>query len=248
MNISATILTFNSERSIEATLESLYSFQDIVVLDSGSTDKTILIAKKFPSVRVYQHPFIGFGPMHNRASSLAKYDWVLSLDSDEVLTEELSAEIDSLPLSSDTVYSIARKNVYKGQHIRGCGWWPDRVYRLYNRTKTGFSDALVHEKILTDNMNCVDLQKPLIHTPFTNVAQFIGKIQSYSELYATQQMGKKWPSHLSPYLHGIMAFFRSYIVKYGFIDGWKGLEISLYNALQAIYKYLKLIEKNQEAP
>lgn len=247
MTISVTILTFNSGKTLEATLTSLYSFSDIVILDSGSTDDTFEIAKKFPQVRFFHHRFLGFGPMHNRASSLAKYDWILSLDSDEILTEELTLEIDALPLSKNTVYTIARKNLYKGQHIRGCGWWPDRVTRLYNRTQTSFSDALVHEKVLSEGMASVDLKAPLQHTPFANVAQFIAKIQSYSELYAQEQMGKKYPSPWTPYLHGIGAFLRSFFIKYGCIDGWKGLEISLYNALQATYKYLKLIEKNSSS-
>ena len=246
MNISITILTYNSERSLQETLDSLSHFSDVVILDSGSTDTTKKIALSYHNVRFYQHPFLGFGPMHNRASSLANFDWILSLDSDEVLPNTLIKEIESLSLSSSHVYRFARKNLYKGQHIRGCGWWPDQVVRLYNRTKTSFSEALVHEQVLTHDMIITDLKEPLIHVPFTSVAQFLSKIQSYSDLYAKQKMGKKWPSSASPYLHGLAAFWRSYLIKRGFLDGWKGIEISLYTALQSTYKYLKLIEKNRE--
>lgn len=244
MNISLTILTYNSEKSLEKTLESLHAFSDIVLLDSGSQDQTKQIAERFPSVRFLSNPFLGFGPMHNRATSFAKYDWILSLDSDEQMTDELLQEIQSLSLDPSTVYSIPRKNMYHGKHIRGCGWWPDRVHRLYNRTKTCFSEDLVHESIITHAMKLVALNNPIIHTPFTSSDQFITKMHTYAKLYARQRCGKTQVSPIKPYLHSFFAFVRSYFLKKGFLDGWEGLEISLYNANCTLYKYLLLREKN----
>jgi len=245
MNISVTILTYNSEKTIEKTLLSLQGFSDILILDSGSKDKTQEICRRFPLARFMSHPFIGFGPMHNRATSLAKYDWILSLDSDEEMTRELYEEIQTLTLAPLTVYSISRKNRYRGKHIRGCGWWPDRVLRLYNRTKTSFTDALVHESVLTNGMEIFPLTNSLLHTPCFSVSQFVKKIETYSELYAQQYAGKKRVSSLTPYLHAFYAFMKSYFLKRGFMDGWEGLEISFYNANCALYKYLLLKEKNQ---
>lgn len=244
MHISITILTYNSEKTLETTLASLTCFDDIVVLDSGSQDSTEQIARKYPAVRFFQKPFIGFGPMHNMASDLVRYDWVLSIDSDEAITDALVQEIKELHLQSNTVYSIPRKNIYRGKHIKGSGWWPDRVFRLYDRKQTSFSNALVHETIITASMNTRDLKNPMLHTPFFKTAQFIQKIQSYSELYANQHANKKKVLPFSPYLHASFAFFKSYVLKLGIRDGWLGLEISLYNANCALYKYLKLLEKN----
>lgn len=244
MNISITILTYNSEKTVEKTLLSLKDFSDILVLDSGSTDTTREICQKFPSVRFISSPFIGFGPMHNRATSLAKYDWICSLDSDEEMTQSLYEEICALPLDPSAVYSISRENRYRGKHIRGCGWWPDRVIRLYNRTKTSFNEALVHESVLTDGMKIILLNNRLLHTPCLSVSQFIRKIGTYSDLYAKQYSGKKTVSSCTPYVHAFFAFFKSYILQRGFLDGWEGLEISFYNANCALYKYLLLKEKN----
>lgn len=245
MNISVTILTYNSEKTVEKTLLSLKGFSDILVLDSGSIDATKELCQKFPSVRFVTSPFLGFGPMHNRATSLAKHDWILSLDSDEEMTQPLYEEIGALSMNPSVVYSISRKNRYRGKHIQGCGWWPDRVIRLYNRTKTSFSEALVHESVLADGMTVVELQQSLLHTPCLSVAHFIRKIETYSNLYAQQYTGQKKISSCTPYLHALFAFLKSYILKRGFLDGWEGLEISCYNANCALYKYLLLKEKNE---
>lgn len=245
MNISITILTYNSEKTIETTLSSLQGFSDIVVLDSGSQDKTAEICKKFPQVRFLHHPFIGFGPMHNRATSLAKYDWILSLDSDESLKPSLKKEIFDISLDPTAVYSIERENYYRKKHIQGCGWSPDRVIRLYNRTQTSFSNALVHESVVTNGLKVIPLKERILHTPCTSVSQFIKKIENYSNLYADEYKGKKRISSATPYLHSLFAFFKSYFLKKGFLDGWEGLEISLYNANCALYKYLLLKERNE---
>ena len=164
--ISVTILTKNCETTLKKTLDSLISFPEVLIYDTGSTDKTLSIARAYPNVKIAQEKFIGFGPTHNAASAHATHDWILSIDSDEVATPELVQEIQNLALDSTTVYSILRHNYFNGKHIKWCGGWhPDRVFRLYNRKSTRFNDAQVHEKVITNGFKEIPLASPLLHTP-----------------------------------------------------------------------------------
>lgn len=243
--ISVTILTKNSQAFLPQVLEGLKDFQEVLIYDNGSTDGTLEIAKKFVNVKIHQGPFLGFGPTHNLVSELAANDWILSVDSDEVVTPELSQEILCLKLDDHTVYSIPRRNEYNGKWIRWCGWHPDRQARLYNRRQTRFSDAQVHEAVITCGKNQVSLASPLLHYSYQNITDFLAKMQSYSELFALQYRGKRSASPAKAIFHGFFAFFKSYILKRGILGGYEGFLISSYNAHTAFYKYLKLYEANQ---
>lgn len=244
--ISVTILTKNSQVYLTQVLESLKDFEEVVICDTGSTDLTMEIAKTFPNVSLYQRPFIGFGPTHNLASSLAKHDWILSIDSDEIVTSALAQEIRQLTLMNGCVYSFPRHNEYKGKWIKWCGWHPDRQVRLYNRTETRFTDAQVHEAIIIDPLKEIKLSHPLRHYSYAHVSDFLTKMQSYSQLFAEQHQGKKSSSISKAVLHALFTFFKSYILKRGFLGGAEGLEISIYNSNTAFYKYLKLAELNRQ--
>ena len=244
--ITVTILTKNSLRYIYEVLQALSSFDEVLIYDTGSTDDTLSIAQTFPNVVIYEHPFIGFGPTHNAASQLAKNDWIFSIDSDEIATPLLVKEICSLTLESGRVYSIPRDNEYKGKAIKWCGWYPDYQTRIYNRMDTHFTDAQVHESIITESLNVVRLNHPIHHYSYANAADFLSKMQSYSELFALQNQGKKSSSMGKALCHGFFAFLKSYVLKRGFMGGAQGFEISVYNANTAFYKYLKLAEKNAE--
>jgi glycosyltransferase involved in cell wall biosynthesis len=241
--ISVTILTKNSAKHLQNVLEALSSFEEVLLYDNGSEDETFSIADKFTNVRVERGPFLGFGPTHNRATSLAKHDWILSIDSDEVVTDELVDEIQKLQLNPQAVYSISRKNFYNGKWIKGCGWYPDRVARLYNRKQTSFTDAQVHEGVRCEGMEVTPLLSPMIHYSYDSTDQFISKMQNYSSLFAKQNSGKK-SSLGKAILHGLAAFFKSYVIKRGFLDGREGFIISIYNGNTAFYKYLKLAEQS----
>ncbi len=243
--ISVTILTRNSQKYLREVLQSLSSFDEVAILDTGSCDNTLKIASQFPNVVIYHSSFDGFGKAHNEISSLAKHDWILSIDSDEIVTRELYKEISSLKLSEDRVYSIPRNNYYRGVHIKWCGWYPDRQIRLYNKTKTQFSQAEVHEAIISEGMKIISLKNPLKHFPYEKTSDFLSKMQTYSSLFAKQYAGKKKSSVRHAICHGLFAFFKSYILKRGLLGGQEGFIISLYNANTAFYKYLKLYEKNQ---
>lgn len=245
INISVTILTKNSQKYIEEVLNALVDFSEVLVYDTGSTDITMEIALKYPNATLYQRPFEGFGPSHNQASNLAKYDWILSVDSDEVVTSDLVDEIRNLNLDKRSVYSMPRDNYYNGKWIKWCGWYPDRQIRLYNRTETSFSNVQVHESIIKGNLNEIKLKSSLRHYSYANVSDFLTKMQSYSELFAKQNCGRKSSSMFKAISHGFFAFFKSYFLKKGFLGGREGFEISIYNGNTAFYKYLKLLEMNQ---
>jgi glycosyltransferase involved in cell wall biosynthesis len=241
--ISVTLLTKNGQETVGKTLDSLRPFSEVVLLDTGSTDATLEVARQYPNVSVRHSPFLGFGPLHNLASSLAAHDWILSIDSDEVVTPELAEEILRTPLSPSCAYSILRQNYFNGKHIRWCGGWhPDRVVRLYHRGRTRFSEDAVHEKVLTNGLQKVPLAAPLLHTPYRRISDFLAKMQHYTTLFAEQ--GPPRPSSLGKaVLHGWMAFLKSYLFKRGILGGKEGFIISLYNGHTAYYKYLKLAER-----
>lgn len=246
-NISVTILTKDCGETLLQTLQALQGFSEVIVLDTGSSDDTLEIAGEFPNVNIYQDEFRGFGPMHNEATSLASHDWILSIDSDEVLTPELVREIETLQLDPNCVYSIQRDNYFNGKRIRCCaGWYPDPVVRLYHRKKTKFSNDAVHEKILTSGMKIISLKSSLKHTPYRTISDFLEKMQKYSTLFAEQNRGKKRSSFFKAVLHSISAFCKSYLFKRGIFGGKEGFIISLYNSQTAYYKYLKLAELNKK--
>lgn len=245
-SISVTILTKNSAAYLHEVLQALSTFDEVLVCDTGSEDQTLEIAALFPNVTIQRIPFKGFGPTHNDASSLARNEWILSIDSDEVVTPELRQEIEALDLELGCVYSFPRHNEYRGKWIKWCGWHPDRQVRLYNRNETAFTNAQVHESIITDHLEQIQLKFPLRHYSYAKVSDFLLKMQAYSDLFALQYQGKKTSSLPKAIMHGIFAFFKSFILKRGFLGGQEGFEISIYNANTAFYKYLKLAEANQK--
>ncbi len=243
--ISVTILSKNAGDTIAATLDACRSFPEVILFDTGSTDETLAIAKRYPNVSIVNAPFEGFGTSHNRASQKAAHDWILSIDSDEVLSPELVKEIQSLSLKTDVLYSLCRSNYFRGKWIKCCsGWHPDRVVRLYHRKNTSFSEDQVHEKVLQSGMAVVPLQGQLYHAPYRSIESFLAKMQLYSTLFAEQHAGKKKSSLGTAILHGLAAFFKNYFFKWGFLGGKEGFIISLYNAQVTYYKYLKLAWRN----
>jgi glycosyltransferase involved in cell wall biosynthesis len=243
--ISVCILTKNAAETLAKTLDSTRLFPEVLLLDNGSTDQTLEIAKKYPNVRIVSHPFIGFGPLRNKAAELATHDWILALDSDEVISSPLLLEIQRLNLDENMAYQLPRHNYYNGRRIRGCGWDPEYVARLYHRKKTDFSLSQVHESLRSPHLQT--LHSPLLHTPYRSTADFLSKMQHYSTLFAEQYRGKKKSSFPKALLHATYAFLRSYFLKRGLFLGKEGFIISLYNANTTFYKYLKLAELNRKS-
>ena len=245
MPITVTILACNSALHFSKVLEALRPFGEVLILDSGSTDTTLEIAKQFPNVRIQHTTFKGFGPLHNEAVALAQNDWIFSVDSDEVVTPELAAEILATRLDAGAVYSVPLKNYFDGQWIRHCGWYPDRHVRIFNRTQTRFTDTHVHEGIITSGLRKISLRSPLLHFSFSSVSSFITKIQRYSDLFAEQNAGRVKSSLAKALTRATWAFFKTYILQRGFLSGKAGFIISAYNSQCVYYKYIKLAEANQ---
>lgn len=245
-DISVTVLAKNSEKYLKDVLKALSPFGEVILYDTGSQDNTIKIAHSFSNVRVIQAPFVGFGLTHNMASAAATNHWILSIDSDEIVTKELIKVISEEELDVDSVYSFPRHNYFNEKYIKWCGWHPDRQIRLYNRTKTKFSDDQVHEAILSQKMQHIALKAPLIHYSYSSISDFLSKMQAYSTLFANQYKGKRKSSFSKAFFHGVFAFFKSYVLKRGFLGGYEGYVISTYNGHTAYYKYLKLHEANAE--
>jgi len=244
--ISVTILTKNSEKYLTQVLNSVKSFEEVLIYDNGSTDHTLTIAATFSNVTIIEGTFDGFGETHNKASNEAKHDWILSIDSDEVVSCDMTEEIKKIKLDLSYVYSFPRHNYFNNKFIKWCGWYPDVQYRLYNKTKTTFSSAKVHEAIIITNLKVIKLKSPIIHYSYASISDFLDKMQVYSTLFAEQNKHKKTSSPCKAVLHGLFAFFKSYFLKRGFLGGYEGFLISSYNANTAFYKYLKLYEANQQ--
>lgn len=242
--ISICILTKNAAATLQATLESTRDFDEVILLDNGSTDETLAIAARFPNVKIHTTPFIGFGPLRNLAASKASHDWILALDSDEILSPSLIQEIRGLQLDPQCGYFLRRHNYYNGKRIFGCGWDPEYTARLYHRGHSRFADVEVHEALIAPKW--CKLTSPLLHTPFRTTSDFLMKMQTYSTLFAKQNQDRRKSSLTRALSHGFFAFIRSYLLRRGFLCGKEGFIISLYNANTTFYKYLKLSEINQK--
>ena len=241
--ISVTILTKNSAACLAECLSALEAFDEVVIVDNGSTDDTISVASGFRNVTLYEHPFIGFGPLKNIAVDKASNDWILSVDSDEIVTPELTREILSLELDRKLIYAVERDNYYHRRLIRGCGWQNDRVQRLFNRKRTRFDDKLIHEGLANrEGLKTELLQGRLRHYSYDNASQLVHKMQHYSTLWAEENQGRKKATPFKALLYGMITFFKSYVLKSGWQYGYEGLLISISNANGAFYKYIKLYE------
>lgn len=239
--LSVIIITKNESANIRACLESVAWADEIVVVDSASTDGTLEIVREFTQqIHVYTD-WPGFGAQKNRALDHASGDWVLSLDADERVTPELRAEIDAvLDDPRADAYEVPRLSNFCGRFMRHSGWHPDYVLRLFRRRKSRFSDALVHESVQMEGSKA-RLQQPLLHYSYRNFEDVLSKLNSYSSASAAmlQRRGKKG-SLAQAILHGWWAFIRTYFLRAGFLDGREGFMLAVMNAENSYYRYIKL--------
>jgi glycosyltransferase involved in cell wall biosynthesis len=248
--LSVILITRNEESNLDDCLASLEGVaQQIVVVDSNSTDRTLEIANNYGALMAYPTDWPGFGPQKNRALDLATGDWVLSLDADERLTPALKSEILTAMNHSAHVdcFAIPRLSWYCGRFIRHSGWSPDYVERLFKRGTARFSDDLVHERLIP-NGTVAKLKNPMLHYSFMNYAQVLDKLNRYSSASAEQAFlrGKK-SNPAKAVLHGMWAFIRTYILRAGFLDGPQGFALAVSNAHGTYYRYMKLWQLNQDA-
>jgi glycosyltransferase involved in cell wall biosynthesis len=228
-------------------LRSLHWCDEIVVLDTGSTDRTIPIARSFPNVRLHRLAtgFPGFGPARRHAVALASNDWILSVDSDEIVSPELAVEIAALPLDPSRVYAVPFHNYYNGKRITTCGWAPDRHERLFNRMATNFCLSDVHERVQTRRLEVVPLRHPIRHFSYRSPDDFLRKMAMYSRLFADQHAGGRASGPGMAAAHSLWAFVKSYVLERGILQGSEGLIISAYKAQTVFWKYIMLHQENR---
>lgn len=239
--LSVFLITRNEAQNIAACLESVSWADEIVVLDSGSSDETVAICRRYGAKVETSAGWPGFGPQKNRAMDLASGDWLLSIDADERVTPELRAEIQQALTAPDAdAYEMPRLSSYLGQPMRHGGWWPDHVTRLFRRGAARFNEAKVHESLQVRGRTG-RLRNHLVHYSFRSVEQVIAKMDAYST-YAADGMAERGRSAgvASAVLHGLFAFLRTYVLRAGFLDGRLGFVLAVSNAEGAYYKYLKL--------
>ena len=246
MNISAVVLVKNNEITIRKTLQALQEFNEIIVYDNGSTDSTMEIANEFPNVVLIEGVFKGFGWTKNIATSFTKNDWIIIVDSDEVVDEELIRTLRTKELNKQTVYLVNFKAYYKEIQVKYCGWNNQKIKRVYNKTITNYNDNAVHEDIKTDGLKTEELKGNMEHYSYQSIEQFVNKANIYSTLFAKNNVGKKSSSPTKAFFNGLYSFFRTYILKLGFLDGYVGLVISFSHMVTNFYKYIKLYELNKE--
>jgi glycosyltransferase involved in cell wall biosynthesis len=240
--LSVVIITLNAESHLRLCLDSVVWADEIVVLDSGSTDNTASICAEY-GVRFEQtRGWPGFGRQKNRVLALAQHEWVLSLDADEMLTPALREEIEQFMRNPKgySALSFPRLSQFCGHWIYHGAWYPDRVTRLFQASKGKFSPDIVHERLLVEGKVCA-AEHPLLHFTYPDLNQALDKLRRYSQLNAEQlfQRGKRsTPAHAL--LRAAWAFWRSYLIKAGFLDGQAGLMLAAYMAHGTFYKYLAL--------
>jgi len=240
MKITATIITLNEERNIARAIESLRCCDEIVMLDSGSADRTVELAEKF-GARTIESPWRGYAGQKNWAAEQAANDWILSLDADEALSEALEGEIWSLKKTGPKydAYTMPRLAQYLGKWILHSGWYPDRKVRLYHRSKAKWIGSFVHESVQVDG-RIGHLDANLLHFTCDSLSEHLKTMDRYTTLAAEELVSHKakiQTRHMI--LDPAWTFVRTYFLQRGFQDGLEGLTIAYMAALYTFLKYAK---------
>jgi glycosyltransferase involved in cell wall biosynthesis len=241
--LSVVIVARDEAGNIERCVKSVGWADEVLVVDTGSRDETVAIGRRM-GARVEELAWEGFGRTRRRAVELARHDWVLSVDADEVVTEGLRDEVRALLRSgpSCAAYRIPRRSSYLGHRIRHCGWGHDRVTRLFDRRKGTFVELPVHEYVRVDGA-VGKLRAPLEHYPYPDVATHVRKMNRYADLSAEilHEKGRR-SSPAGAALRGTVRFVRMYVLQAGFLDGREGFLLCVNSARGVRRKYRKLWE------
>lgn len=249
MKLSATIITLNEERNIKRCIDSLLSVADeIIVLDSNSTDKTEVICNEYPDVLFYKRDWEGYSASKNHLNSLAKYDYILSMDADEALDKELEKAIQEIKkTSSPQLYSLNRMTNYCGKWIKHSGWYPDVKTRIFPKEGSYWDGEFVHEELVyPKGLETVQLKGHLSHYSYYDYEDHRTRADKYSVLTAMKMhKNGKSASFIKPYLSGFARFVGMFIIKLGFLDGWSGFKIAQISAQSNVFKYQELRRLNK---
>lgn len=249
MTLSVIIITKNAGATIRRCVESVAWADEVIVVDSGSSDDTRDICSALGAKVTLTADWPGFGPQKNRALDLVTCDWVFSIDADEWVTPELRDEMLATVRSAAAApaYAVPRRSSFCGRYMKHSGWWPDHVIRLFRRGAARFSDTQAHERLIVDGA-IRKLKQPLMHEAITDLDQMTLKMNLYStasarDLHARGRSASIWTA----LLHGGWAFFRTYVLRLGFLDGREGLMLAIANAEGSYYRYAKLILRREQS-
>ncbi len=242
IKLSLIIIAKNEESQISKFLESVKWVDEIIVLDSGSTDKTVSICKEF-TPHVFETDWQGFGIQKQRALEKATGDWVLSMDADEIISPQLRAEIEhAINQNQFDAFLLPRLSSYCGKFIKHGGWYPDYILRLFRREIARFTDDIIHEHAVVEG-KIGKLTAPILHESYSDFSEVLEKVNSYSTLQAQKLASHDVKSSLSKAIfRALWKFIQTYFVKAGFLDGMHGLMLAISSAEGVYYKYLKLLE------
>ena len=242
MKISATIITLNEEHNIGACLESLDWAAEIVVVDSGSSDRTREICLANPRVRFHLHPWEGFGRQKNIAAQFAANDWIFNIDADERVSPQLRAALCALEPGDVAGFKVARENYFGTRRIRYCGWYPDYNLRLYDRSRCAFSERAVHEAVACPGP-AANLEGNLLHYSYADISDYVRRMDRYSTLAAEQMLAEgRMPGGADVVFRPVFTFFKMFILKRGFLDRYDGLVLSCLYSCYTFCKYAKALE------
>jgi len=240
--IGVAIITKNAQAHLAACLQSLTWCDQVVILDSGSTDQTLDIAQSHGAQIHQSTDWPGFGIQKNRAIALLETDWIFALDADEIVDAQLADSIQAaVQHPQSEVYQLNRLSNYCGRWMKHTGWHPDYLPRLFKKGSARYSEDLVHERLIFSS-SVSQLDGLLLHYSFDDLESVLDKINRYSSAGAQQRLNKGSRSSLSSAIFkGVWTFIRSYIIKRGFLDGREGFILSVSNAEGAYYRQLKLM-------
>ena len=241
--LTVTVITHNEAPHLGAALESVSWADEIIVIDSQSTDETVATARRY-TANVEVREWAGYGTQKNYAQERASHDWILSIDADERVTPDLAQEIQALLGSGPRAegYRISRVSHYLGRWIRSTDWYPDYHVRLYDRRTARWSEQKVHESIECRG-RVETLRGELLHYPYRDISEHLTKIDRYTTLVAEQWAAEgRRTSALAALLYPRLAFLRNFVLRRGFRDGQTGLLVSTLNSYYVFLKYAKLYE------
>jgi glycosyltransferase involved in cell wall biosynthesis len=247
LRLSAIVIAKNEARNIEACLDSLRFCDERIVVDGGSDDGTASLAEAAGAKVTVAKEWRGFGPQKNLALSLATGDWVLSIDADEQVSEELAAEIrKTITEGLFEAYEMPRLSTFCGRPMRHSGWHPDYVLRLFRRGRARFSDDLVHERVVYDGP-VGRLKEPLTHHPVLRLEDALSRMDRYSTARAEMivESGRR-VSFFTGIVRGWWTFIQTYFIRLGFLDGREGFLLAMANAEGTYYRYMKAWLKGRD--
>jgi glycosyltransferase involved in cell wall biosynthesis len=244
--LSIIIITKNEAINILDCINSASFADEVIVIDSGSDDGTIDLVKT-TKAKLFTNEWPGYGKQKNRAIETSTGDWIFSLDADERIPEALAKEILTAILKEEhKVYDVPRTSLYISRFMKHSGWSPDRTKRLFKKDAARFSERMVHESLITTE-SVGHLKEPVIHYSFRDFETVLNKINHYSSQAAEEMFNAGKQGSLKKALtHGAWAFFRTYIIRAGFLDGKAGLMLSISNAEGVYYRYIKLMKLNEK--